>query len=83
MNKLFISHISYSKHNLPTKIEFNHKEQNKLLVSKYGEFDSNEAYGKYMDEMMNSEWWAGLSKFLEDEYPDLKTLGTDVYYNAI
>jgi hypothetical protein len=36
-----------------------------------------------MDEMMNSEWWAGLTKFLKDEHPDLKTLGTDVYYNAI
>ena len=36
-----------------------------------------------MDEMMGSEWWTGLMKFLEDEYPDLKTLGTDVYYNAI
>ena len=47
------------------------------------EFDSYEAYGKYMDEMMGSEWWTGLMKFLEDEYPDLKTLGTDVYYNAI
>ena len=47
------------------------------------EFDSQEAYGKFSDAMFGSEWWDGFIQYIGDNYPDLKNLGTAIYYDAI
>jgi len=47
------------------------------------EFDSQEAYGKFSDAMFGSEWWEGAIKFIGEHHPDLKNLGTTVYFDEI
>ena len=33
--------------------------------------------------MFGSEWWDGFIQYIGDNYPDLKNLGTAIYYDAI
>ena len=47
------------------------------------EFDSHEAYGKFNDKMMDSEFWTGIQAFINEGYPDVKYISTDVYYSMI
>jgi hypothetical protein len=47
------------------------------------EFDSQEAYGKFSDAMLNSEWWANAIEWIGEQHPDLLNLGTTIYYDAI
>ncbi len=47
------------------------------------EFDSHEAYGKFLDAMMVSEWWAGTISWMDENKDIITNLGTSVYYNAI
>ena len=47
------------------------------------EFDSQEAYGKFSDAMLGSEWWDGVNEFIGEHHPDLKNLGTTVYFDEI
>ena len=47
------------------------------------EFDSHEEYGKFNDKMMDSEFWTGIQAFINEGYPDVKYISTDVYYSMI
>ena len=47
------------------------------------EFESHEAYGKFSDAMMASEWWAATIKWMVANKDEIENLGTAVYYNAI
>ena len=47
------------------------------------EFDSQEAYGKFSDALMASEWWSGAIEWIGEQHPDLINLGTTIYYDAI
>ena len=47
------------------------------------EFDSQEAYGKFSDAMLNSEWWTNAIEWIGEQHPDLLNLGTTIYYDAI
>lgn len=48
------------------------------------EFESHAAYGTFTDKMLGSEWWKEqIVEAAGAAYPDLKNLGTTVYYDAI
>ena len=47
------------------------------------EFDSHEEYGKFTDKMMGSDFWTGMQAFVNDGYPDIKYISTDLYYSLI
>ena len=47
------------------------------------DFDSHEAYGKFLDVMMVSEWWAGSISWMDENQEIITNLGTSIYYNAI
>ena len=47
------------------------------------EFDSHEDYGKFTDKMMDSDFWTGMQDFVNDGYPDIKYISTDLYYSLI
>ena len=47
------------------------------------EFDSQEAYGKFSDAMLGSEWWDGFIEFIGEHHPDLLNLGTTIYFDEI
>jgi hypothetical protein len=47
------------------------------------EFDSHEAYGKFTDAMMASEWWAGTIDWMTENKNEIENLGTTIYYDAL
>ena len=47
------------------------------------EFETQEEYGKFSDAMLGSDWWNGTIEWIGENYPDLKNLGTTIYYNSI
>ena len=47
------------------------------------EFDSHEEYGKFTDKMLGSDFWTGMQAFVNDGYPDIKYISTDLYYSLI
>jgi hypothetical protein len=47
------------------------------------EFDSHEDYGKWQDAMMESEFWPEFQKFINEGYPDIEYISTDIYYSMI
>ena len=47
------------------------------------EFDSHEAYGKFTDSMMASEWWAGTIDWMTENKNEIENLGTTIYYDAL
>ena len=47
------------------------------------EFNSHEAYGKFVDTMMASEWWAGTIEWMKENEDEIADLGSTIYYNAI
>ena len=47
------------------------------------EFDSQEAYGKFSDAMLCSDWWTNAIEWIAEQHPDLLNLGTTIYYDEI
>jgi hypothetical protein len=47
------------------------------------DFDSHEAYGKFTDTIMASDWWAGTISWMDENQEIITNLGTSIYYNAI
>ena len=55
-----------------------------LGVAHYAiDFDSVEAYGTFMDGMLDHEWWSQTTDAVADAYPELQMKGTTVFYNAL
>ena len=46
-------------------------------------FDSHEAYGRFTDKMMSSDWWAGTSEWMRTNHGEIKNMGTTVLYDAL
>ena len=47
------------------------------------EFDSHEAYGKFNDAMLASEWWAATIEWMIANKDEIENLGTALYYDAL
>ena len=47
------------------------------------EFDSHEAYGKFNDTMLASEWWAATIEWMIANKDEIENLGTALYYDAL
>jgi len=47
------------------------------------DFDSFEAYGRFLDAMNESAWWSETTAAVAAAYPALKNCGTRLIYNVI
>jgi len=47
------------------------------------EFDSHEAYGKFSDAMIASEWWAATTEWMKANKDEIENMGTTIYYNVL
>ncbi len=47
------------------------------------DFDSFEAYGRFVDAMNESSWWSETTAAVAAAYPALKNCGTRLVYNVI
>ena len=57
------------------------KEEKDLLAKKT--VITQEEYGKFSDAMLGSDWWNGTIEWSGENYPDLRNLGTTIYYDSI
>ena len=65
-------------------IAFYYSDTEELQKAYYSiEFDSHEDYGKWQDAMMESEFWPEFQKFINEGYPDIEYISTDIYYSMI
>ena len=47
------------------------------------QFDNLEAYGKFNDALMKSDWWSGTQQWMNDNRDEIRNIGTTVLYDAI
>ena len=46
------------------------------------QFDNLEAYGKFNDALMKSDWWSGTQQWMNDNRDEIRNMGTTVLYGC-